>query len=168
MIAMMEPDGGNAKPCKKCGGTERTNDGKCKACYTEYQRRYREKNAEELREYRRRYREENAEKIAEYSRHSRENNREKFREYGRRHYEKNRDKVREHTRLYYENNRDVMVALQCAYQARIRKENPEKLRENSLRYLARKKFMLMTGMMFRIKGLCEEKKTKPNNENENE
>jgi hypothetical protein len=84
MIAMMEPDGGNGKQCKKCGGTERYASGNCKRCSVARHRRYDEKNPEKLAEKYRRYREKNREKRAEYARRYREKNPEKFAEQYRR------------------------------------------------------------------------------------
>lgn len=95
------------KTCAKCG-EEKPLDGfhkdkskrggrnsRCKECVSEYDRRYREENREEMRERSRRYKHKNREKVLEQK---------------RRYREKNREKIREKNRIYREESREVMNA----------------------------------------------------------
>jgi hypothetical protein len=129
---------------------ERTPAGKCKKCKNE------QKKAAKKR--------------------ARENNPEKYREKerarNRRRYNKNpehfRQKQKQSERRRKERNSEEYLKKARDKQKRRRMEKPELVAKSQTTWLARRNFMLMTGTMFRIRGLCEEMKTKPNNENENE
>jgi hypothetical protein len=90
-----------AKPCRKCGGTERYADGQCKACSRERKRKWREANRENALESERKYREANPEKELERKRKWREANRENLRESYRKYREANPEKLREYWRKCY-------------------------------------------------------------------
>lgn len=119
------------KTCTKCGETKPL-DGfsqakgckygvraTCKSCKSEYSRRWREKNLDEIREKQRRHYEANRDKVLERQRRYQEANRDEVLERKRRHYKANRDKILEYQRGYQEANRDRIVE----YQRRYREEN---------------------------------------------
>jgi hypothetical protein len=131
-----------AKPCRKCGGTERYPSGGCKACGRENQRKYCKANREKVLDCKRKNYEANREKRAEYARKYHEANREKQLECSRKYYEANREKVRESQRKYCEANREKR---QKYYEA-----NREKWQEYWRKWYTQKKFELMTGMLLRF------------------
>jgi hypothetical protein len=137
------------KPCVKCGSIERYENGRCKACKRECNRRYYETNAEEAKERSRQWYAANPEKAHDANRQWRNMNPDMVREYGRRQYATNTDKVKDRNRQWQKSNRKKVngykrmwyEANQGRERERIRRwdvSNPEVRRAIKQNYRARK------------------------------
>mgnify|MGYP005817144389 CR=1 FL=1 len=84
----------NGKPCKNCGGQDWNNDGKCRKCKADHDRRYRINNTEKVAESKRNYREKNPEKLRLSYMRWLENNRDKKAESDRQWATANQDKIK--------------------------------------------------------------------------
>jgi hypothetical protein len=110
------------KACSKCGEVKALSgfykdkymrlgySSRCKACYNEQKRKYREENRDKLREKNRKYKEENRDIIIKKNRKYYEENRDKLREKDRKYYRK-----------YYESNKSLYT--QRAAKRRAAKKN---------------------------------------------
>ena len=140
----------DGKPCKRCGISIWYKDGKCKACKSERDRKYREAHKEAVARRKREYREDNKEKIALWHKAWSERNKDRKAETARRWVKANPDKVRKYHQKWVDNNRDKVKARSKKWrednperareqERRWRAENPEKSRARAIRRRARKR-----------------------------
>lgn len=113
------------KPCVKCGAIDRYDDGRCKFCSREQNRKYNKSNREKLSDYGRKWREANHEAVVVYQRKYYEANKQKLTEHNRKWREDNREKFKRCQRNWHEANRDRVAERMRNWQ----KDNPDKVTE---------------------------------------
>ena len=120
----------DGKPCKNCGTSIWYKDGKCKACKSDRDRRYRETHKEAVAKRKREYRENHPEKVRAQYLAWLENNREKKAAADRRWTRANPDKVKRNHQKWIDNNGDKVKARSKKW----REDNPERAREQERRW----------------------------------
>lgn len=114
------------KPCKKCGGTNRSKDGRCIPCREKWSECWNELNKDKRLEYKKMYRETHKEEIRQYSVTYHLEHKEMRSKKARIYYEENAEKMREYSRIYY-------------------LENPEKAQEACKKWASENKDQLKIG-----------------------
>lgn len=126
------------KECSKCGEVKLAGEFpagrlRCKQCAVEYQRQWREKNAEKNAEWHRQWREKNPDKVAEWHLRYRQKNPDKAAERDRQWREKNPDRVTKMRRQWCEKNPDKVAENRLRYS----QKNVERIVERGRRYRER-------------------------------
>lgn len=118
------------KPCKKCGGIERHNDGRCAQCRANAGKKYRESNRDKVSERKRLYRIGNIEKVKAGIRDWLSKNKERVEENRRNWRRNNPEKVRAQSAREHAARREE----EKEYSKKWRLSNPEKVKAQRDKY----------------------------------
>ncbi len=122
----------NGKPCGNCGGVRWNKDGKCTACKSARDKKYREENKESVALRKKKYQQENKEKVRFGFLRWVSENKEKKAETDRKWAEQNKDKTKaNHARWRSKPENAAKVAENSR---RWRLDNPEKSKEQETRW----------------------------------
>lgn len=106
----------------------------CKSCRSDYQKMYRQKNADYLKEYLKNYQSKNKVELAKKAKEYRLTNKDKITNYRKERYLTNRDSILLDRKAYYENNKQKILNRTKNYQ----KKNKVKVRQRINRWFHKK------------------------------